>query len=61
MLSLARSNLYNTPKGESAGNLRFMAIIAKPFLETPWFGSRQMARYTQRQGHHKCGRHDVYR
>lgn len=60
MLSLARSNLYYTPKGEGAENLRFMAIIDKQFLETPWYGSRQMARYMQRQGH-KCGRHRVRR
>lgn len=30
MLSLARSNLYYTPKGESAENLRFMQIIHCP-------------------------------
>ena len=29
MLSLARSNLYYSPKGESAENLRFMGIIDK--------------------------------
>jgi putative transposase len=60
MLSLARSNLYYAPKGESAENLRFMELIDKQFLETPWYGSRQMARYMQRQGH-KCGRHRVRR
>ena len=60
MLSLARSNLYYTLKGESAENLQFMEIIDKKFLETPWYGSRQMARYMQRQGH-KCGRHRVRR
>ena len=60
LLSLARSNLYYQPKGESAENLRFMEIIDKQFLETPWYGSRQMARYMQRQGH-KCGRHRVRR
>ena len=27
LLALARSNLYYQPKGESAGNLRFMEII----------------------------------
>ncbi|KAE9627695.1 hypothetical protein [Parasedimentitalea maritima] len=58
LLSLARSNLYNQPTGESAENLRFMAIIDKQFLETPWYGSRQMARHMQRQGH-KCGLSDV--
>jgi putative transposase len=45
---------------ESAENLRFMAIIDKQFLDTPWYGSRQMARHMQRQGH-KCGRHRVRR
>ena len=60
LLSLVRSNLYYQPKGESAENLRFMTIIDKQFLDTPWYGSRQMARYMQRQGH-KCGRHRVRR
>ncbi len=60
LLSLARSNLYYQPTGEGAENLRFMAIIDKQFLETPWYGSRQMARHMQRQGH-KCGRHRVRR
>ena len=32
-----------------------MEIIDKQFLETPWYGSRQMARYMKRKGH-KCGR-----
>jgi len=41
LLSLVRSNLYYQPKGESSENLRFMAIIDKQFLETPWYGSRQ--------------------
>jgi hypothetical protein len=34
MLSLARLNLYYAPKGESAGNLRFMELIDKQVLET---------------------------
>ena len=60
LLSLARSNLYYQPKGESAENLRFMTIIDRQFLQTPWYGSRQMARFMQREGH-KCGRHRVRR
>ena len=60
LLLLARSNLYYQPKGESAENLRFMKIIDKQFLDTPWYGSRQMARYMQRQDH-KCGRNRVRR
>lgn len=60
MLSLGRSNLYYAPKGESAENLGFMELIDKQFLETPWYGSRQMARHMQRHGQ-KCGRHRVRR
>jgi hypothetical protein len=30
MLSLARSNLYYAPKGESSENLRFMELIHCP-------------------------------
>jgi len=60
LLFLSRSNLYYQPKGESAENLLFMGVIDKQFLDTPWYGSRQMARYMQRQGH-KCGRHRVRR
>jgi len=57
---LSRSNLYYQPKGESAENLRFMGIIDRQFLQAPWYGSRQMARFMQREGH-KCGRHRVRR
>ena len=60
LLQLSRSMLYYRPKGESAENLAFMEIIDKQFLETPWYGSRQMARHMKRQGH-KCGRHRVRR
>lgn len=60
LLRLTRSGLYYRPVGESAENLQFMEIIDKQFLETPWYGSRQMARYMQRQGH-RCGRHRVRR
>ncbi|MEO9683100.1 MAG: IS3 family transposase [Tateyamaria sp.] len=60
LLQLSRSRLYYQRVGESAENLRFMEIIDKQFLETPWYGSRQMARFMKRQGH-KCGRHRVRR
>ena len=35
-----------------------MKIINKQFLETPWYGSRQMVRQKKRNNH-KCGRHCV--
>ena len=60
LLTLTRSNLYYEPKGESAENLRFMEIIDKQFLETPWYGSRQMARHMKRNNH-KCCCHRVQR
>lgn len=60
LLQLSRSGLYYQPVGESAENLRFMGIIDKQFLETPWYGSRQMARYMKRNNH-QCGRHRVRR
>ena len=60
LLSLTRSTLYYQPRGESAENLKFMSIIDKQFLQTPWYGSRQMARHMQREGH-RCGRHRVRR
>ena len=60
LLSLARSTLYYQPCGESAETLKFMELIDEQFLKTPWYGSRQMARHMQREGH-KCGRHRVRR
>ena len=60
LLLLSRSVLYYTPAGETAENLMLMALIDRQFLETPWYGSRQMARWLRRQGH--CvGRHRVRR
>jgi len=60
LLSLSRSVLYYTPVGESAENLALMALIDRRFLETPWYGSRRMARWLRRQGH-AVGRHRVRR
>lgn len=37
-----------------------MELIDRQFLNTPWHGSRQMARHMQREGH-KCGRHRARR
>ena len=54
--TLTRSHPYHEPKGESAENLRLKEITDKRFLETPWYGSRQMARYMKRNNH-QCGRH----
>src|SRR5438093_1453224 len=47
-------------KREAAENLVLMRFIDEQFLETPWYGSRQMARHLRRNG--GCiGRHRVRR
>ncbi len=56
LLSLTRSTLYYTPVGETAANLKLMRLIDEQFPKTPWYGSRQMARWLQREGH-QGGRH----
>jgi len=35
---------------ESEATLRLMRLIDEQFLETPWYGSRQMARHLRRNG-----------
>lgn len=42
MLGMLRSPFYYSPKGENTFNLRLMRLIDEQFLETPFFGSRQM-------------------
>ena len=51
LVGISRSGLYHKPAPESALNLELMAIIDKQFMETPWYGSRQMARHLCRLGH----------
>ena len=60
LLSISRSSLYYTPKGENPLNLTLMRLIDEQFLRTPFYGSRQMARHLRRMGY--CvGRHRVRR
>jgi putative transposase len=60
LLSIARSSYYRAPAGESEANLALMRQIDTQFLETPWYGSRQMARHLRRQGW-RVGRHCIRR
>lgn len=60
LLSISRSGWYAVPKGEPALNLKLMRLIDKQFLATPYYGSRQMARWLKRQGY-GVGRHRVRR
>jgi putative transposase len=42
--------ILREPAPESAENLVLMRLIDEQFLETPWYGSRQMARHLRRNG-----------
>ncbi len=60
LVSISRSSFYYQPVGETAENLALMRVIDAQFLETPWYGSRQMARHLRRDGH-EVGRKRVRR
>jgi putative transposase len=51
LVSIARSSFYYTGKGETPLNLKLMRLIDEQFMETPYYGARQMARHLRRQGH----------
>ena len=51
LVDISRSSYYYTPSGESEFNLELMGEIDRQFLETPFYGSRQMARYLRRRGY----------
>ena len=48
LVSISRSGFYRAPAPETAVNLALMRLIDEQFLETPWYGSRQMARHLRR-------------
>jgi putative transposase len=60
LASISRSSFYRQPTAESEERLRMMRLIDEQFLETPWYGSRQMARHLRRNGW-RVGRHRVRR
>jgi len=60
LLSISRSSFYYQPVSETAENLALMRLIDAQFLETPWYGSRQMSRHLRRNGH-EVGRKRVRR
>ena len=51
LLRISRGGLYYEKKGESAFNLTLMRRIDEQYLNTPWYGSRQMARCLKREGY----------
>ena len=60
LVSISRSSFYYQPVGETTETLALMRLIDAQFLETPWYGSRQMARHLRRDGH-EVGRKRVRR
>jgi putative transposase len=50
LVSISRSGFYHRPAGETPLNLELMRLIDAQFLETPWYGARQMARHLRREG-----------
>jgi putative transposase len=51
LVSISRSGFYQRPTGETPLNLALMRLIDAQFLETPWYGPRQMARHLRREGY----------
>jgi putative transposase len=51
LLGISRSSWYYEAIGESELNMKLMRLIDEQFLETPYYGARQMARYLRRQGY----------
>src|SRR3546814_9325067 len=51
LVSIGRSSYYHEARGESAENLALMALIDCQFLETPFYGARQMTWHLRAAGH----------
>ena len=51
LVTISRSGFYHRPRGETALNLELMRLIDAQFLETPWYGSRQMPSHLRREGY----------
>lgn len=51
LLTINRSSYYYQPTSETPLNLELMRLIDEQYLETPWYGARQMARHLRREGY----------
>ena len=51
LVSMGRSTFYRAAALETAENLLLMRLLDEQFLETPWYGSRQMTRHLRHLGH----------
>ena len=50
LVSLSRASFYRQGAPESEENLALLRAIDEQFLETPFYGARQMVRHLRRQG-----------
>ena len=50
LLGVSRSGLYHRPKGVSIEDLALMQAVDRQYLETPFYGSRRMKAWLDRQG-----------
>ena len=51
LLSISRSSFYYAPQGETEMNLDLMLLIDKQFLDTPFYGVRQMTWHLRNKNH----------
>ncbi len=51
LLSITRSSFCCSLQGETTMNLDLMLLIDEQFLETPFYGVRQMTSHLQNGGH----------
>jgi len=51
LLAVSRSAIYREPAEVSAEDLALMALIDRPYLARPYYGSRRMAAWLASQGH----------
>ena len=51
LLSISRSSFYYAAQGETAMNPDLMLRVDKQFLDTPFYGDRQMTWHLQNEGH----------
>ncbi|MDZ7906434.1 MAG: hypothetical protein U5N55_12130 [Cypionkella sp.] len=51
MLSISRSSFYYAPQGERALNLELMRTVDRQFLDTLFYGVRQMTWHLQNEGY----------
>lgn len=51
LLSILRSSFYHESVGETEQNLGLMQLIDKQFLDTPFYGVRQMTWHLQNEGY----------